>query len=548
MKLKLKQFLIVMIKLLRWIVKIVKKLGKLCLKLLKKIKISSLFTFIFLTLALIIYYVSKYINEAFYNITVDQLLYSLKTAEGTSQTIFIDGAKYVLERVIPIYLIILIIIIVFKLLIKNKTYLVINIKNKDFKFSIYPISRIIRVLFTFILLILSVNYFYVEFSLENYLNPNRKTQFFEVYYTDPKNIKLTAPKEKRNLIYIYVESLETSLFSNKSGGNFNESVIPNLEKLAKDNINFSGNNKLGGANALYGSTWTVAGMVSSSAGVPLKVPIDGNMYSGYGEFLPGVYSLGDTLEDNGYKNYLMIGSDANFGGRKDYFTYHGNYEIKDYNYAKEKGYINDNYYVWWGYEDSKLFEFAKEELMEIAKEDEPFNFTMLTTDTHFTDGYVENFCKTPYDYKYLNAYNCSDSMIGEFIKWIQKQDFYKDTTIVITGDHLSMQANISSMFDSNDYDRSVYNVYINSACESKNTNNRKFTTFDYYPTTLAALGFDIDGNRLGLGTNLFSKRQTLAEEIGLDKLDDELSKNSKYYNNRLLGDSYKELKKAVSSE
>ena len=111
-----------------------------------------------------------------------------------------------------------------------------------------------------------------------------------------------------------------------------------------------------------------------------------------------------------------------------------------------------------------------------------------------------------------------------------------------------MQANISSMFDSNDYDRSVYNVYINSACESKNTNNRKFTTFDYYPTTLAALGFDIDGNRLGLGTNLFSKRQTLAEEIGIDKLDDELSKNSKYYNNRLLGDSYKELKKAVSSE
>ena len=173
---------------------------------------------------------------------------------------------------------------------------------------------------------------------------------------------------------------------------------------------------------------------------------------------------------------------------------------------------------------------------------------MLTTDTHFTDGYVENFCDTPFDYKYLNAYNCSDSMIGEFISWIQDQDFYKDTTIVITGDHLSMQANISSMFDSDNYDRNVYNVYINSAIESKNTNNRKFTTFDYYPTTLAALGFEIDGNRLGLGTNLFSERQTLAEEIGIDKLDDELSKNSKYYNNRLLGDSYKELKKAVSSE
>ena len=111
-----------------------------------------------------------------------------------------------------------------------------------------------------------------------------------------------------------------------------------------------------------------------------------------------------------------------------------------------------------------------------------------------------------------------------------------------------MQANISNMFDSNDYNRSVYNVYINSVSNTKNTNNRTFTTFDYYPTTLASLGFDIDGNRLGLGTNLFSKRETLAEELGLDELNDELSKNSKYYNNRLLGDSYEELKKAVSSE
>ena len=31
----------------------------------------------------------------------------------------------------------------------------------------------------------------------------------------------------------------------------------------------------------------------------------------------------------------MIGSDADFGGRKDYFKYHGDYEILDYNYAKD---------------------------------------------------------------------------------------------------------------------------------------------------------------------------------------------------------------------
>lgn len=500
-----------------------------------------------MTLALIIYFVSNYINEAFYNITVDQLLYSLQTAEGTSDTIFIDGAKYVLERLIPLYLVILCFIILSKIFIKTKTYLEIQIKSKEIKFCLFPISNMVKLLFSLIILTLSINYVYNEFDLEKYLDPNRKTNFFEVYYTDSKNIKLTAPKEKRNLIYIYAESLETSLFSSKNGGNFNESVIPNLEMLAKDNINFSTNRKLGGAYSGFGSGWTVAAMVASTSGVPLKVPIDGNMYSGYGEFLPGVYSLGEVLEDNGYSNYLMIGSDANFGGRKDYFTYHGNYEIMDYNYAKEKGYIDDDYSVWWGYEDSKLFEYAKKELSKIAEKDEPFNFTMLTADTHFTDGYVDKSCDYIYDYKYLNSYHCSDGMIGEFIDWIKTQDFYKDTTVIITGDHLSMQANISNMFDSDNYDRSVYNVYINSAAKSKNTKNRLFTTFDYYPTTLASLGFDIDGNRLGLGTNLFSKRETLAEELGLDELNDELSKNSKYYNKRLLGDSYEKLKKAVSS-
>ena len=133
--------------------------------------------------------------------------------------------------------------------------------------------------------------------------------------------------------------------------------------------------------------------------------------------------------------------------------------------------------------------------------------------------------------------------------WLEQQDFYKDTVIVITGDHLSMQANISTMFDNDKYERRVYNTYINSEVKPVNSKNRIFTTLDYFPTTLAALGFNIDGNRLGLGTNLFSSRQTLAEELGgLDKLDDELSKNSQYYNNQLLGNSYKKLKEAVASD
>ena len=40
----------------------------------------------------------------------------------------------------------------------------------------------------------------------------------------------------------------------------------------------------------------------------------------------------------------------------------------------------------------------------------------------------------------------------------------------------------------------------------------------------------IDGNRLGLGTNLFSGEKTLAEKYGYDKIDTEFAKKSTFYN------------------
>lgn len=41
----------------------------------------------------------------------------------------------------------------------------------------------------------------------------------------------------------------------------------------------------------------------------------------------------------GYSQTLLIGSDATFGGRRLYFEEHGDYDILDYNYAIENGWI-----------------------------------------------------------------------------------------------------------------------------------------------------------------------------------------------------------------
>ena len=498
-------------------------------------KISSIFNYLIIFISFTIYFVCKYIIVSFPNTTIDQLLFSAQTAGGTSDTMFIDGAKYVLPRIIIIILIFIAINIIFKKIRYSNQVLCINIRKKTFRISLLPLSNVLKFIISIIISIFILYYSFDKIGLIKALNTSIPSTYIEENYADPKKVSIEAPENKQNLIYIYVESLESSLFSLENGGNFNSSVIPNLEELALNNVNFSNKNSLGGAYVPYGSGWTIAGMVGSTAGVPLKLPFGSNDYTGGGKFLPGVYSLGEVLKDFGYHNYLLIGSDAEFGGRKAYFTYHGDYEIYDYNYAKENGWIDEDYYEWWGYEDKKLYEFAKNVLSDISKE-EPFNFTMLTADTHATDGYVDETCENVYNQKYLNAYNCTDKMLISFINWIKEQDFYENTTIVIVGDHLTMQGSIFDLFDADESkwtERKTYNTFINSREETENNKNRKFTTFDLYPTVLSSLGFKIEGDRLGLGTNLFSDKKTLLEKTNFDDLNSELEKKSEFYENKI---------------
>ena len=85
-----------------------------------------------------------------------------------------------------------------------------------------------------------------------------------------------------------------------------------------------------------------------------------------------------------------------------------------------------------------------------------------------------------------------------------------------------------------EYTRSIYNCFIHAVAEPVREKNRLFGTIDLFPTTLAALGVKIDGDRLALGTNLFSDRDTLTEQFGYEFLAEELLKQSDFYDSELL--------------
>jgi phosphoglycerol transferase len=120
------------------------------------------------------------------------------------------------------------------------------------------------------------------------------------------------------------------------------------------------------------------------------------------------------------------------------------------------------------------------------------------------------------------------------VQWIQAQDFYENTTIVIVGDHTTMDSNYITVTGAEGFNRKAYATIINSAVEDTNTEQRSFSALDMYPTTLAALGATVEGDRLGLGVNLFSGLPTLCEEWDAAALDEELMKDSTYYRENLL--------------
>ena len=64
--------------------------------------------------------------------------------------------------------------------------------------------------------------------LLNYKYTHEKSDLYEQYYVDGRDISLVFPEKKRNLIYIYLESMETTFADRASGGVMESNLMPEL--------------------------------------------------------------------------------------------------------------------------------------------------------------------------------------------------------------------------------------------------------------------------------------------------------------------------------
>ena len=359
-------------------------------------------------------------------------------------------------------------------------------------------------------------------------NVSAQTTLYEDYYTAPDTVAVTAPEKKPNVIWLVLESMETTYASREEGGIQAQNYIPRLTALARENVSFSDTDKLGGIWSTDNTNWTMAALFAGTSGLPFAFPVEQNSMNKYTSFAPEITTMGDILKRDGYRQVFLCGSDGDYGGRALYFREHGDYEIHDLFEARKRGEIPEDYYVWWGFEDRVLFRLAKDELTRLSAGKEPFNMTMLTVDAHHLGGFTCEECGTEFADRTANVIACTDRQVGEFVDWCRKQPFWENTVLIITGDHPRMDTSLTGGMEFRE--RRIYNSFMNARkTPAGGTTFRTAVMMDLFPTILSAMGYGIEGDRLGLGTDLFSSTPTLAEKIGYETLDGEVQKYSQYF-------------------
>lgn len=371
---------------------------------------------------------------------------------------------------------------------------------------------------------------YVEFVFSAPPPPD-KSQFFEDNFTPVQDTLVSVDGNTKNLIVIFLESIENNFFE----------YMPELKKIAQENYSFNNGPALGGGYSVVGTTFTMSSIIANTTGLPLLFfsrAVEKVSNSGAYIYFPNQKSIYDILHNYDYKNVFLQGTSSSFAGKRSFFVNHGIdqiYDVDNIELPKETSfdkYMSDFHP---GFSDRTLFDVAKSILDTIS--DKKFSLTMLTVDTHFPHGFLDEKCPIkPSDKTEAEVYKailkCTSLNVASFVDWVKQQPYGENTMIVLIGDHPFMGNMLVEGVAPED--RKFVNVYINPQRVVPNT-QRTVTAFDTYPTILEGMGFLVNGGKLAFGQSLFSENETLIEKMGKDSLERELKKimNSKDYQNIL---------------
>lgn len=348
------------------------------------------------------------------------------------------------------------------------------------------------------------------------------SELYKNHYISLNAGQISYSNNTKNLIVILLESMETNFIN----------YTPEIKRLEHDNTNF-----VPGGVSVTGTSWTIAAITAKLCGIPLNMPMGINEYLGkLPTYLPGAHCLMELLESKKYNQSFIQGSSGNFTQIRDFVKIHGHIELHDLEHYIKIGKVPEDYNVFWGIEDRKLYQYAKEELDSLYKTNSHFALYLTTMDTHQPEGYVDEECNRAFENieaKYLKALRCASEQLGDFLSWAKTQPWYENTVISVMGDHTQPRLSVKAGVPKSD---SLYwtNFIVNSTINIP-IRERQYSSLDMYPTLLEAMGFELEHRGLALGRSLFSDSLTMLELYGRKTLDSLLRERSIQYDKFLFG-------------
>ncbi|MBO5442041.1 MAG: LTA synthase family protein, partial [Alphaproteobacteria bacterium] len=344
-----------------------------------------------------------------------------------------------------------------------------------------------------------------------------KTTLYEQHYIAPKTLQLTFPKQKKNLVLIYLESFEQNFTEEKY---YQKNLIPNLQKLQQKGqfvTNFSN---------LPGATFSVAAIVASQCGIPIRPRTQKNDLYTKSHFLPQAVCFPELLRQNGYQTALIKAADITYTDVDIFAKSHGYEKAIGFDeiiqtYPEDE--LESHLGTFDGINDKSLFEYAKKQLAAFNP-DKPFMLTLFSLDTHGPNYFKAPSCPVVFNDE-RDAFLCTDKIVADFISWFKTTPYYKNTTIVILGDHLMPYA----LNNKTPKKRGTYNAFLNLDNSLKLDTTKTYSTYDFAPTILESLNIKLDNRAFGLGRSLFAKEPTLVEQLGFSYLKDALRQKSDTY-------------------
>ena len=186
-------------------------------------KIIRRLSMIFSFLAILFSFLARWLLNTWGNISMEGIVFHLKVPLTGTSNEYIYG--FILNVLIPTFILYIIIYIFILLVLKNYLIFEIIIKkiNKKIYFNLFGIHSKIYYQVVFLLSIfiinISIGYVIGKLDIKEYLkNQMTNSPFIEENYINPDDVNLIFPKNKQNLIYIFLESMESSYTDIENGG------------------------------------------------------------------------------------------------------------------------------------------------------------------------------------------------------------------------------------------------------------------------------------------------------------------------------------------